>query len=217
MAHRTPLSLQRIVEAASAVADDGGLGALSMRNVARKLGVEAMSLYYHIANRDALLDALVDWVFTLIELPKPGQPWRSGTAQRASSARRVLGAHPWALGLIWSRPIPGPALMRHHDRVLGNLLDDGFAVPLAASVISTIDAYVYGFVLTEQSLPFSTETETTAFAETLELPADQYPHLARMMGELIHGQAYEYTDEFTIGLDMILDAIERRATGTTAS
>ncbi len=210
MTARIPLSPERIVEAAIAVADGGGLGAVSMRTVARELGVEAMSLYHHIAGREALLDALVERVFALIEVPEPGEPWRAASARRASSARSVLAAHPWALTLIWTRPAPGAALMHHHDRALGTLLEAGFSVPLGASVISMIDSYVYGFVLTEQSLPFSSETETTAFAESLDLPTDDYPYLARMMTELVHGHDYAYTDEFSIGLDLLLDAIELR-------
>jgi AcrR family transcriptional regulator len=211
---RPSLSLERIVEAAAAVADTGGLSAVSMRSVARQLSVEAMSLYHHVPNKEALLDALADWVFTLIDLPESGQPWRAATERRASSTRHVLTAHPWAPGLMNSRPVPGPALMRHHDRALGAFLDDGFAVPLASSAVSMIDAYVYGVAVTEQSLPFSAEDETDDYAATLDVPMAEYPHLARMMLEFFDGKdrdsTYEFADEFTIGLTLILDAIEQR-------
>jgi len=185
-----------------------------MRSVARHLSVEAMSLYHHLAGKEALLDALADFVFTLIDLPQPGEPWRAATERRAFSTRRVLAAHPWAPGLMNSRPVPGPALMRHHDRALGAFLGDGFAVPLASSAVSMIDAYVYGVALTEQSLPFSAENETDDYAATLDVPMSEYPNLVRMMREFFGGDGpkrnYEFADEFTIGLDLILDAIEQR-------
>ncbi len=114
MARRQVLSVGAIVEAAVRVADRGGLAQVSMRNVGRQLGVEAMSLYHHLSGKEALLDALADWAFACIELPEPAQPWRAAMTARAGSARRVLVAHPWALGLLESRRAPGPALLRHH-------------------------------------------------------------------------------------------------------
>ncbi|HMS37630.1 MAG TPA: TetR/AcrR family transcriptional regulator, partial [Arachnia sp.] len=159
MNDRLPLSGPRIVEAAVAVADRGGLTAVSMRNVGRELGVEAMSLYHHLTGKAALVDALADWVFAQIELPAEGEPWRAGMVRRAGSARRVLASHPWALVLIESRSTPGPALMRHHDAVIGCLRAGGFPVLLASHAFSVIDAYVYGFVLTEQNLPFDSAGE----------------------------------------------------------
>ena len=152
---RPALTRDRVVDAAVRVADRGGLAHVSMRNVGRELGVEAMSLYHHVAGKDALLDALADRVYGEIALPAPDLPWRPAMADRAASARAVLAAHPWALGLIESRRDPGPALLRHHDTVLGCLRRNGFSVALAAHAFSVIDAYVYGFVLTEVNLPFS--------------------------------------------------------------
>src|SRR5690349_17818371 len=154
MSRRARLTHELVVTAAVAVADHGGLGAVSMRNVARELGVEAMSLYHHVANKEALLDALADWAFTQVELPPPGTPWRQAMADRAASSRSALSAHPWALGLMESRRTPGPAVLTHHDTVLGLLRGGGFSVALAAHAFSVLDAYVYGFVLTEQTLPF---------------------------------------------------------------
>ncbi|MGB7961868.1 MAG: TetR family transcriptional regulator, partial [Propionicimonas sp.] len=132
MIERQPLSGHRIVEAAVAVADRGGLTAVSMRNVGRELGVEAMSLYHHVASKEALLDDLADWIFTGIELPDEHEPWREGMVKRATSAREVLASHPWALGLIESRSTPGRALMRHHNAVIGCLRGSKFPVPLAS-------------------------------------------------------------------------------------
>lgn len=207
---RPALSAERVVDAAVRVADDGGLARVSMRNVAAELGVEAMSLYHHVANKDALLDALADWVFTRIEVPAPQRPWRAAMRDRAASARRVLAAHPWALGLIESRT-PGPALLTHHDSVLGCLRANGFTVVMATHAFSAIDAYVYGFVLTEQTVPFAAGQEQ-AYVLGIEeqLPADRYPHLAEMLREQVIDAGFEFADEFDFGLEIILDGLERR-------
>lgn len=211
MARRQVLSVGAIVEAAVRVADRGGLAQVSMRNVGRQLGVEAMSLYHHLSGKEALLDALADWAFACIELPEPAQPWRAAMTARAGSARRVLVAHPWALGLLESRRAPGPALLRHHDTVLGCLRASGFPVALAAHAFSALDAYVYGFVLTELNLPFEAgegaEDFVAALAPTL---AEDYAHLAEMVQELVVGHDYAYGDEFAYGLDLVLDGLEAR-------
>ena len=207
---RPALSRDRVVEAASRVADSGGLSSVSMRNVGKELGVEAMSLYHHIAGKDALLDALADRIFAAIELPDLDDPWRPAMAARAASARAVLSAHPWGLGLIESRRDPGPALLRHHDTVLGCLRRGGFPVALAAHAFSVLDAYVHGFVLTELNLPFEPGEATEEFVETLALPVDDYPHLAEMISEQVRGREYAYAGEFTYGLELILDGLEER-------
>jgi len=215
MAERQPLSGRRVVEAAVAVADRGGLTAVSMRNVGRELGVEAMSLYHHVANKEALLDALADWVFTRIELPAEHEPWRAGMTRRAASARGVLSSHPWALGLIESRSTPGPALLRHHDAVIGCLRGGGFPVALAAHAFSVIDAYVYGFVLTEQNLPFDSSAADGPqdYAAGVAALRAGYPHLTERVGESADG--YSLADEFAYGLGVILDELERRVAGPT--
>src|SRR5690606_40325986 len=128
MPPRTPLTRERIVDAAAAVADSGGLESVSMRNVGRELGVEAMSLYHHIAGKEALLDELADWIFARIHLPTAERGWRDEIAARSRSAREVLTAHPWGLALVESRRTPGPAVLDHHDAVLGCLRGGGFSV-----------------------------------------------------------------------------------------
>jgi AcrR family transcriptional regulator len=212
MPRRPTLSPERIVDAAVRVADRGGLAQVSMRNVGRELGVEAMSLYHHLAGKDALLDELANWVFSQIELPDPALPWRQAMADRAASARRTLAQHPWALGLIESRRSPGPALLRHHDTVLGCLRYNGFSVPLASHAFSAIDAYVYGFVLTELNLPFDAEEGAEAFVGEIQshLSPDLYPHLVEMVAEQVTPGGYSYGDEFEYGLDLILDGLEAR-------
>jgi AcrR family transcriptional regulator len=208
---RPVLSVDAIVEAAVRVADLGGLAQVSMRNVGKELGVEAMSLYHHLSGKEALLDALADWAFARIELPEAAQPWRPAMAARAASARRVLSVHPWALGLLESRRTPGPALLRHHDAVLGCLRANAFSVALAAHAYSALDAYVYGFVLTELNLPFEEGEGAEEFVATL-VPtlAGHYPHLTEMVLELVVGRNYDYADEFAYGLDLVLDGLEAR-------
>ena len=210
MATRAPLTHDRVIDAAVAVADAGGLAQVSMRNVGRELGVEAMSLYHHVADKSAMLDGMVDWIFRRIELPSPQDGWRHGMIRRAESARTTLAQHPWALGLVESRRTPGPALLRHHDAVLACLRRNGFSVGLASHTFSAIDAYVYGFVLTELNLPFDNSGADTFVDEfTQALPVADYPYLAEVGAMIVRG-GYRFGDEFPYGLDLILDSIERR-------
>lgn len=207
---RPPLTTQRVIDAASRVADHSGLAGVSMRSVGRELGVEAMSLYHHVAHKDALLDGLADWVFARIGTPSLDHPWRAAMHARAHSAREVLAAHPWGLGLIESRRSPGPATLRHHDAVLGCLRSAGFSVAMAAHAFSVLDAYVFGFVLTEVNLPFAAGESADEFVEGLDLVAAEHPHLAEMIAEQVIGRAYSYGDEFDYGLVLILDGLEAR-------
>lgn len=207
---RRPLSRERIVAAAAEVADGAGLGGVSMRSVGKQLGVEAMSLYHHIAGKDALLDALADWFFALIDLDCLDAPWRAAMRDRAGSLREVAAAHPWALGLVESRRAPGEALLRHHDAVLGCLRAAGFPVELAAHAFSAIDSYVYGFVLTELNLPFEEGEDAADFVAQLELVAERYPHLVEMVTAQAAGRHYSYAEEFGYGLELILDGLAER-------
>ena len=218
MAARTPLSSKRIIAAAVAVADRSGLSAVSMRSVAKELGVEAMSLYHHVPSKDALLDELADWLFASIDLPEIGDPWREAMTARARSARSVLTAHPWALGMMESRPNPGPALLQHHDRLLGVLMTAGFSAALATHAFSVMDAYVYGFALTETSLPFEpgNGAEET-FAAEVAPPGDLYPHLAHSLAELFGDGGYAFADEFDYGLELLMEGLERRIVAATQS
>lgn len=211
MASRTPLSRDRIINAAATVADGAGLSAVSMRSVAKVLGVEAMSLYHHVPSKELLLDDLADWVFARIELPEVGDSWRKAITARARSARSVLTAHPWALGMMESRPNPGPALLQHHDRLLGVLMSEGFSAALATHAFSAVDAYVYGFALTETSLPFEPgDGAEEAFADKVAASAELYPHIARSRAELFGGGGYAFADEFDYGLELLLEGLERR-------
>jgi AcrR family transcriptional regulator len=210
---RQPLSKDRVLRAAIRVADRGGVGAITMRQVSRELGVEAMSLYHHVPNKEAILDGVVDMVFAAIELPPvEHDDWRDAIRTRACSARRVLSQHRWALGLMDSRRNPGPATLRHHDAVLGVLRTAGFALPMAAHAVSIIDSYIGGFVLQEANLPIKTPDELHDVASGIleRLPAEELPYLTEMIVDHALQPDYDYSGEFNYGLDLILDALEHR-------
>lgn len=204
---RPRLSPESIVEAAAAVADRGGLSLVSMRTVAKELGVEAMSLYHHVKNKDALLVALASWVVTQFYLPDSTKGWREEMQKSAASRREVLTAHPWGLGMIESRGETVEAVLRHHDAILGSLYTV-FDVRMAAHAFSLLDAYIYGFVLTEVNLPFEPgEGHENEMAAALDLAA--LPNLARMVSELMVTGEYSYRAEYEIGLGLILDGLEK--------
>jgi AcrR family transcriptional regulator len=184
-----------------------------MRRLARELGVEAMSLYHHVAGKQALLDGMVDLVFGEIELPGNDGDWKAAMRRRAHSARAVLARHPWAIALMESRRTPGPANLRHHDAVLGCLRRAGFPVVLTAHAYSILDAYIYGFALQEASLPFDTPEETAEVAAGImdAFAADAYPHLTELAVEHVLQPGYDYGDEYAFGLELILDGLERLA------
>jgi AcrR family transcriptional regulator len=212
-ARRVPLSRDQVLQAAVALADEGGIGALSMRKLGQVLGVEAMSLYNHVASKSDLLDGMVDIVFSEIGLPPGGAGWKPAMRQRAISVREVLGRHRWAIGLMESRRSPGPATLRHHDAVLGCLRGSGFSVELTAHAYALLDSYIYGFALQEASLPFGTAEETAQVTQEIagQFPADHYPHLTELAIAHVLQPGYRYGNEFEIGLDLILDALERAA------
>ena len=205
------LSKERVFRVAVELADSEGVASLSMRKLAKRLGVEAMSLYHHVANKDEVLDGMVDLVFGEIELPADETEWKTAMRQRALSARAVLLRHPWAVGLLDSRANPDPATLQHHNAVTGNLRAAGFSVVIAAHAFSLLDSYIYGFVLQEVSLPFGTSEELEEVADTLmqQAFADRYPHLMEMMVEHALKPGYTYADEFEFGLELILDGLER--------
>jgi AcrR family transcriptional regulator len=208
---RLPVTRQRVLRAALSLADRDGVGSLSMRKIAQELGVEAMSLYHHVANKNAILDGIIDTVFSEIAVPSDAANWRVAMRERAISAREALLRHRWAIGLMESRSTPGPATLRHHDAVLGVLRNAGFPVELAAHAFSVLDSYIYGFVLQETNLPFGTSEELEAVAEQIlgHLPADDYPYFSEIAVEHALRPGYDYGNEYEFGLDLILDGLDR--------
>jgi AcrR family transcriptional regulator len=206
---RPRLTRERVLETAVARADAGGLEALSMRKLGQELGVEAMALYHHFANKDALVDAMVDVVFSEIDVPEAGPDWRAAMLRRAISVRDALLRHRWAIGLMESRRTPGPANLRHHDAVIGSLRSGGFDIAMAAHAYSLLDSYIYGFALTKMNLPFQASEEVGEVAQTMlePFPAGEYPYLLEILTDHVMKPGYDYGDEFEYGLDLILDGL----------
>ena len=209
---RERLSKERVLSGAMAIADRGGLQGLTMRSLAEELGAKPMSVYYYVASKDELLDALVDVVFEEIELPDPVGEWREQMHRRAHSARARLKQHQWAIGLLESRTSPGPATLRHHDRVLACLRHAGFSAELTAHAYALIDSYVYGFALQEASLPFEGPESVGEVAEPIMalMAAGEFPTMVEMATDYYLQPGYDFADEFEFGLELILDGLESR-------
>jgi len=192
-------------------ADEGGLETFTMRKLAEALGVAPMSLYRHVANKDDLVDGIVDLVFDEIDLPAAGAEWKGAMRQRAISVRQALARHRWAIGLMESRRNPGPANLRHHDAVIGSLRAGGFDIAMAAHAYSLLDGYIYGFALTKMNLPFDSSEEVAEMAQGMlePFPLDEYPHLVEMLTQHVMKPGYDFGNEFEYGLDLILDGLER--------
>jgi AcrR family transcriptional regulator len=186
-----------------------------MRKLGQELGVEAMALYHHFANKDDLVDGMVDLVFGEIELPPSTRDWRTAMRQRAVAVRDALLRHRWAVGLMESRRRPGPANLRHHDAVIGNLRAGGFNIGMAAHAYSVLDSYIYGFALTKMNLPFETSDDVADVAQSIlePFPPDEYPHMVEILTDHVMKPGYDYGEEFEYGLDLILDGLERLRDG----
>ncbi len=192
------------------LADADGIGALTMRSLATALGVQPMAIYHHIANKEQILDGVVDLVFAEIDQSPTDAPWRTGLESRSASIRKALGRHPWAIGLMESRRSPGPATLGHHDSVIALLRHSGFAHAAIAHSIAVLDAYVYGFVLQEVSLPFDGPDDVSELAEQIldQMPADAYPSFVEFAREHVLKPGYDFGEEFEIGLAIVLDGID---------
>jgi AcrR family transcriptional regulator len=209
-AERAPLSRDLVLTAAMGIADAGGIGALTIRTLAQTLGVKPMSVYYYVANKDEILDAIVDLVFSEIDVPIVGGDWEAEIRRRSQSARTVLVRHPWSIAMLQSRLRPGPFTLRHHNAVIGTLRAAGFPLALAAHAFALIDAYVFGFALSESALPIHgpdsvAETAGTMMKEFFD-PAE-YPHLLEFTVDHIMKPDYDFGAEFDYGLTVILDGL----------
>ena len=204
---RPRVSREQVLDAALALADEGGLAAVTMASVGAQLGVEAMSLYRHIGNKEEMLDGLVDRVFAEIDVPSDAHDWREALRRRAVSAHAALRRHPWAIGLMESRAKPGPATLGHHDAMVAILLRAGFDGRGATRVYNLLDSYIYGFALQEATLPFTSPEEMASLStQALAAVAEAFPHLAIVQRELV-GSGFDYADEFEAGLDILMGAL----------
>jgi AcrR family transcriptional regulator len=210
---RAPLNRERVLRTAIALADERGAEELTMRKLAKELGVEAMSLYNHVANKVDLLDGMVEIVFGEIEAPSAGGDWKAELRKRAVSTRAALNRHRWAIGEMEGRTTHGPNNLRLHDAVLGCLRAAGFSVEMTVHAYSVQDAYIYGFVLQQSDM--SSETPEDFAAEAQRQMRDyaaalaDYPHLVEVVGGHVAESGYDYEAEFLFGLDVVLDRLEQ--------
>jgi AcrR family transcriptional regulator len=212
---RHRLTRERVLRTAIAHADAHGLEGLSMRTLAEALDVAPMALYRHVTDKDDLITAMVDAVFTEIGVPAGAGDWKTAMWRRAISVRDALSRHPWAIGVMESRRDPGPANIRHHDAVIGRLRAAGFSVGMTAHVYSLLDSYIYGFALTTRGLPFQATRGTAAIEPGTVQPfgVNEYPNLVEFIVEHAAKPTLDLQEEFEYGLRVILDGIDR-ALGT---
>jgi AcrR family transcriptional regulator len=209
-APRDPLTKERVLQAAIQVADQDGLGALTMRRLGKDLGFEAMAIYKHVANKEEILEGMLEQVVGRIEVPEDGADWKDAMRRRAVSAREVLARHSWAIGLLEAGTATSPTALRYLNAILGHLRSAGFPMEYVAHAFWVLDCYVYGQVIQEVSLPFETaeETNETARATLDESAMNDYPHLVAMYEHALTHR-YSFDGEFEFGLDLILDGLER--------
>lgn len=207
---RTTLNRERVLRAAIAVADEGGIDSLTMRKLGQRLGVEAMSLYNHVANKDDILDGMVDLVVSEIDLPSYGVDWREAMRRRATSAHDVFSRHPWASVLIDSRESSGPARLRYFDWVIGTLRQAGFSLELAARAFSVLDSYIYGFGRQQLNMSSGGDDAPEEMAEAFlrAVPTDQYPYLTEMITDYAMRVGYDESADFQFGLSLILEGLQ---------
>ena len=220
---RLPVTAGRVLDAAIAIADRGGLDALTMRAVAARLGVQAMSLYKHVTNKDAILDGIVERMMLEMEPPPPGD-WRAGMRHRAQGMRAVLLRHRWAAMLIESRTAPVPSRLRHHEASLRVMRDAGFSVELAYNAILSLDSYIYGFVAQEVWWPFAPGERPELIKELApDIDPAQFPRLVEMMGFVMSravspaaspsSSSSGYDADFAFGLELLLEGLDRARRG----
>ena len=203
---RARLTRERVLRAAVALADEGGIESVSMRKLGQELGVEAMSLYNHVANKGDLLDGMVDFVAGEFDVASKGGNWKSSIRQSAISAHEVLLRHPWACSLAMSRPKVGPAKLRHVDSMVGSLREAGFSIQMAHNAMHAIENHISGFTLQELSFPSNVEEmgpEVVAILLRREM-VSEYPHIS----EVVLGATHDDQIEFEFVLDLLLDGLE---------
>ena len=191
------------------LADQIGIESFTMRKLAVALEAAPMSIYYHVASKEEIIDGMVEVVFAEIELPPTDMDWKSAIRKRCVSARHVLNRHPWAAPLMESRLSPGPANLRHHDAVIGCLRRGGLSIQLTAHAYAILDSFIYGFAFEEATLPGNGGEELVEVAEQIvsSKALDEFPHLAEMATEHVLQPGYNFADSFAFGLELLLKGI----------
>ena len=204
---RSPFTRERVLKAAVRLADREGLEAVSMRRLGTELGIEAMSLYTHVRDKDDLLDGMVELVIREIPIHRDGADWKASLRTTIHSARHVILRHPWTPRVIETRNAPGPSGLRYYDAVMGILREEGFSLEMTHHAIHLFGSRLLGFTqdLFDDSPDVSPDAMTAAVA-------DSHPYVAEMALGATHGGALGGCDddvEFAFGLDLILDGLER--------
>ena len=207
---RVPMSRERVLDAAVALADADGIESLTMRGLAQALGVEAMTLYYYVTKKDDILDGIVDIVLSEVELPSPGRDWKAALRSTAISAHEVLVHHPWAANLMLSAIGTSPARQRYMNAVLGCLRQAGFSADLTDRAYHALDSHITGFTLWEVQIQTDPEKLPDLAATFLrELPADEFPYLVEHVHQHLKERDPDDEGAFAFGLELILDGLER--------
>ncbi len=218
---RTPLSRERVLEAAVELADRDGAEALSMRRLAAELGVVPMALYKHVANKEELLDGMLDVVVMEIEPPRTGVGWKAAVRERILSARRALRRHPWASRVMESRTAPTPTVMAYMDSMIQMFIDGGFSIDLTHHVLHAMGSRLMGF--TQELFNDQTDPDTPIQPEMLEQMGQAYPSIFRLYKSITHddesvvGLGCDDQVEFEFALDLMLDGIERARSNSDAA
>lgn len=206
---RAPLTRERVLRAALGLADERGIEALSMRELGRRLEVEAMSLYNHVSNKDDVLDGMLDLAIGEIDLPTGNVDWREAMRRRAVSARDVFARHPWAIALNDTRASSGPARLHYFEWVVGTLRRAGFPVELALHAFSALDSYVYGFGRQQLGVDAGGgDSPEMIEAFLAAIPTDEFPYIHEVIAHMLH-TAWDEEADFEFGLGLILDGLER--------
>ena len=211
---RKPLTRERVLEGAVALADEIGVEALTMRKLADALDVKPMTIYHHVPGKEQIIDGMVDVVFSEIDLPPSDLDWSPAMRARCISARQALNRHWWAAPLMETRTSPGPASIMHHDAVIGCLRRGGLSLQMTAHAYAILDSFIYGFAMQEASLPFHGDEPDVPLDELAAgmmeaFPADAYPNFVEFTVEHALQPGYDFGESFEVGLDLILDGLER--------
>jgi AcrR family transcriptional regulator len=208
---RVPLSRERVLRAALQLADESGIEALSMRRLGQELGVEAMSLYNHVANKDDLHGGIVELVLGEIEEPSNAYDWKTAIRRTAISSHDAFVRHRWACSLMMRGPGVSPVRMRWMEAVLRTFREGGFSANLTHHAYHAIDSHITGFTLWQVSMPFETHEELVELAEGFlpRVPVDDFPYFVEHAEQHLLPPDPEEKSEFEFGLDLILDGLER--------
>jgi AcrR family transcriptional regulator len=199
-----------VLRAAIDLVDEAGIESLSMRKLAQGLGVEAMSLYNHVVNKDDILNGIVDIVEGDIDLPSPGADWKSALRRTAMSANDVFSRHPWAASLTLSSTGTRPARWRYMNALLGCLRQAGFSAEMTDLAYHALESHIAGFTLWAGQLQVEDEDLPALAASFLdELPVDDLPYLVEHVHQHLEERSPENEGAFAFGLDLILDGLER--------